>query len=329
MAAPGDDDDDERPASAVLCAAVLAVSALQSVSPAETYIHEYLVRVKQLPGPDVASRVWPAYTYTFALALIPITYVSEYVAGYAVVIAVAIALRLATSFLHELAPVAALWPHQVSLALFGVACACKVSFKSFTYAVVPARTFFAMTGYLRASNLVAHVVGGCVGWALRRRGADWALFFLVQQVSLGTALLSFVVGIVLSHRHPAAGGGRRHRIGPIQSPKAQVCPLIRSAYRDPVVARWSTWYIVTYAVFEFVHLHTSSLFFTIDPTATWVRFTYGFVSRVHWADIRQCRTGSLSVLHDCLLLSPPWPLPSCNRLEAVPLCHAPLCLPLL
>lgn len=196
-------------------------------------------------------------------------YVSEYGAGYAPVIVVGVLLRLAMALAHEFARPSALYPHQIALAMFGIAVACKVSFSAYLYAILPASMYFQMTGYVRACNLLAHVIGGMVGWVLRDvLHAAWTWFFTVQQASIAIALVSFATVIGFARRlprrceHDPAGS-----LAPRLRSLGELRALLRAIYSSPSVVIWSVWFVVGYAVLELVLLTHVTLFFEIDPNA--------------------------------------------------------------
>lgn len=162
---------------------------------------------------------------------------------------------------------AALWPHQSALGLFGIASACKVSFKSFIYVIVPRRVFFAITGYVRAANLVAHVLGGTIGFSLRKHRISWVTFYTIQQACLCAALFAFGIAVYALQKGPRQHASPTRPFAPRIRSRAELYDLVHGIFPSRLVNIWSVWIIVAHAVYGLVLVNTSTLFFNIDRNA--------------------------------------------------------------
>ena len=161
---------------------------LKACKPSESFLVPYLIQDKGLTREQVDHHVFPVWTYSYFLWIVPITLLAERF-GYRWVIWLESLAHLATRWILIYGE-GLVWM-QIQEVTFSLAMAGELVYYSYVYKVFPQADMGArMTSFSRASVLAGHCVGALLAQVLSLSGVSWRTLFWI---SLGSVCLACIV----------------------------------------------------------------------------------------------------------------------------------------
>ncbi|XP_035032889.1 thiamine transporter 1 [Hippoglossus stenolepis] len=157
--------------------------------PIEPFLTEFLTGTyKNLTTEQVTRQVYPVWTYSSLVLLIPVLLVTDVLRYKPVIILQG--LTYVTSFLLVLVG-SGVRSAQLALFSYSVASAGDVAYFSYIYVVVPASRYQQVTSYVRGAVLLGYAVGGLLGQLLvSLGGVSLYCLAIVTLVSVSIGLIT-------------------------------------------------------------------------------------------------------------------------------------------
>ncbi|KAF3690574.1 Thiamine transporter 1 [Channa argus] len=162
--------------------------------PIEPFLTEFLTGTyKNLTTEQVSKQVYPVWTYSSLVLLVPVLLVTDFLRYKPVVILQG--LTYVTAFLLLLVG-SGVRSAQLALFSYSVATAADVAYFSYIYSVVQPSYYQRVTSYVRGANLLGYAVGALLAQLLVSLGGA-SLYFLALMT-----LISVSVGLITSFFMP-------------------------------------------------------------------------------------------------------------------------------
>jgi len=242
----------------ILTSRVLAlclIGFLINCKPSEPFLTRYLEEVKGLSSAQLASSVWPCYTYGSTAALLPVGLAAERW-GYQRTIAVGLACR-------EMTRVLLLYGQGVSTMavmqlVFAAASSIDTVLFAYLYLLVEPGAFKAATATLHAAFHLGNILASLLGQMLVSHtevGDNLTVLFYISWGSTTAALGVFILCLPPPSR-PA--------------PPPELWRLMRptdmkSMYSGRAVQVWSLWWVLGFGGFTLVINYYQMQLYDIDP----------------------------------------------------------------
>lgn len=180
---------DWRTTTAVLC----LYGAVKEFRPATPFLTPFLASPeKNLTLDELYSQVYPYWTYSYMLALIPMFILTDILRYKPIVMIEAIGL-VATWALLVFGK--GVWQMQIMQVSFGVASAAEIAYYSYIYSIVDKKHYKRATSYIRASALLGKLFAFGLGQTLiSTHSAD---YLVLNQISLGAVCIVTVIAVFL------------------------------------------------------------------------------------------------------------------------------------
>ncbi|KAG7471032.1 hypothetical protein MATL_G00120170 [Megalops atlanticus] len=135
-----------------------------TVKPLEPFLIPYLTGPdKNLTTEQVTNEIFPVWTYSFLVILLPVFLLTDYLRYKPVIMFQCVNLFITTAMLLWAEGVAAMQAMQF---FYGVVTASEVAYFSYIYSVVDLRFYRRATSYCRSIQLVGYTVGSVLGQVL-------------------------------------------------------------------------------------------------------------------------------------------------------------------
>lgn len=180
---------DWRTTTAVLC----LYGAVKEFRPATPFLTPFLASPdKNMTLDELYSQVYPYWTYSYMLALIPMFILTDILRYKPIVIIEAIGLVVTWTLLVFGKGVTQMQIMQVS---FGVASAAEIAYYSYIYSIVDKKHYKRATSYIRSAALFGKLLAFGLGQTLISTHASD--YLVLNQISLGAVCLVTFIAVFL------------------------------------------------------------------------------------------------------------------------------------
>ncbi|CAO4379526.1 unnamed protein product [Caenorhabditis nigoni] len=180
---------DWRTTTAVLC----LYGAVKEFRPATPFLTPFLASPeKNLTLDELYSQVYPYWTYSYMLALIPMFVLTDILRYKPIVMIEAIGLVATWGLLVFGKGITQMQVMQIS---FGVASAAEIAYYSYIYSIVDKKHYKRATSYIRGAALLGKLVAFGLGQALISTHASD--YLVLNQISLGAVCIVTVIAVFL------------------------------------------------------------------------------------------------------------------------------------
>uniref|UniRef100_A0A4W3HXY9 Solute carrier family 19 member 3b n=1 Tax=Callorhinchus milii TaxID=7868 RepID=A0A4W3HXY9_CALMI len=163
------------------------------MKPAEPYLTLYLVAPsKNFTVYQVANQMFPVWTYSFLVLLIPVLLTTDYFRYKPIIVLQGFSLVINYVLLLFAKSMSAMLYLQVNN---GLVSATEVGYFSYIYSVVSPTHYRKVTSYCRSVTLVAYMVGSAMAQLLVSLGG--ASYFHLNAISLATMSIAFLTSFIL------------------------------------------------------------------------------------------------------------------------------------
>ncbi|XP_038051092.1 folate transporter 1-like [Patiria miniata] len=165
---------------------------LKAMRPSEPFLTPYLIQVKNITEGDLDNVVYPYWTYSYMLALVPVFLFTDLFRYKPVVVFEGLAYIGTWAIL--------LWgqgvPQMVLMqCMYGLATATEIAYYAYIFAAVPMEQFQRVSSYTRSALLTGRFVAGALGQLLISLKAT--TYYGLNAVSMTSVVLSLVVAVAL------------------------------------------------------------------------------------------------------------------------------------
>lgn len=235
------------------------VGFLVNCQPSEPYLAKYLMEDKNLSSVAVESHVWPYYTYSFFLWLLPIGFCSDAV-GYRPVIFFGLMCRQATRLLLLYAE--GLWPMSLMQVTYSGAIAVNTVYFAYAFLAAPPDAAPLALSVMYSMHSLGNVCGSLLGQALVASGVAVRTLFYVSWAFTSAGLLWFLL-MFPSPRTKVFPESlftilRREGV-------ANATVGITDMYGPRLIRVWSLWWVFAYATYSIITNYYENEFYEIDP----------------------------------------------------------------
>ncbi|XP_078266002.1 thiamine transporter 2-like isoform X1 [Rhinoraja longicauda] len=164
-----------------------------TMRPSEPFLIPYLVGPdKNLTIDQVTNEIFPVWTYSYLVVLIPVFLVTDYLRYKPIIILQGISFIITWLMLLFVQGVLAM---QFVEFTFGIVSATEVAYYSYIYSVVDPDHYQKVTSYCRSVTLVAYTLGSILGQVLVSVGN--VPYFLLNVISLVSVSLAVLTSFLL------------------------------------------------------------------------------------------------------------------------------------
>ncbi|XP_055502473.1 thiamine transporter 2-like [Leucoraja erinacea] len=164
-----------------------------TMRPSEPFLTPYLVGPdKNLTIDQVTNEIFPVWTYSYMVVLIPVFLVTDYLRYKPIIILQG--MSFITTWLMLLFAQGVLAMQFLEL-FFGIVSATEVAYYSYIYSVVDPDHYQKVTSYCRSVTLVAYTLGSILGQVLVSVGN--VSYFILNVISLVSVSLAFLASFLL------------------------------------------------------------------------------------------------------------------------------------
>lgn len=161
----------------------------KAFKPSEAFLTPYLIQDKHFSRQEVNNQVYPIWTYSFFLWIIPITFIAEKF-GYRTAIFLESLGHLSTRILLIFGR--SLFVIQVSEVCFALAIAGELVYYSYVFKVfIDPRKSEKMTSLTHSAVLLGHCTASCMGQIMVFQGVEFEVLFWISLISVCIACLIF------------------------------------------------------------------------------------------------------------------------------------------
>nr|ABN58742.1 reduced folate carrier [Caenorhabditis elegans] len=262
-----------RTTTAILC----LYGAVKEFRPATPFLTPFLASPeKNITLDELYSQVYPYWTYSYMLALIPMFILTDILRYKPIVMIEAIGL-VATWALLVFGK--GVWQMQIMQVSFGVASAAEIAYYSYIYSIVDRKHYKRATSYIRAAALMGKLVAFGLGQTLI--STHTSDYLVLNQISLGAVCLVTIIAIFLPRvkSEKAKVSMRAHEIveqqtvesvESVQTPKAVKMSYTREYFKkiseelqicskNQELLKWSLWWALASCGVYQVQNYTQSL----------------------------------------------------------------------
>lgn len=180
---------DWRKTTAVLC----LYGAVKEFRPATPFLTPFLASPdKNMTLDELYSQVYPYWTYSYMLALVPMFILTDILRYKPIVMIEAIGLVATWALLVFEKGVTQMQIMQIS---FGVASAAEIAYYSYIYSIVDRKHHKRATSYIRAAALIGKLIAFGLGQTLI--STHTSDYLVLNQISLGAVCLVTVIAVFL------------------------------------------------------------------------------------------------------------------------------------
>ncbi|CAI4232623.1 unnamed protein product [Auanema sp. JU1783] len=165
--------------------------------PATPFLTPYLVTYKNVTAEEIYGQVYPFWTYSYMIFLIPIFFLTDILRYKPIIILEASCLVGTWVLLVWGEGVAQM---QIMQAIFGLSSASEIAYYSYMYAVVDEKNYKMVTSYIRAAAMVGKLLAYGLGQILISTHAG--SYLLLNQISLGAVCLVWFIALFLPSIKP-------------------------------------------------------------------------------------------------------------------------------
>lgn len=161
--------------------------------PATPFLTPYLVSpFKNFTEVQLYSQIYPFWTYSYLIALIPIFFLTDMLRYKPIVMLEATCLCGTWALLVWGTTV---WQMQIMQIIFGISSAAEIAYYSYMYAVVDQKQYRRITSYIRSAALVGKFFAFGLAQVLVSTGKG--SYLLLNQISFGAVCLILFIAIIL------------------------------------------------------------------------------------------------------------------------------------
>ncbi|GMT22164.1 hypothetical protein PFISCL1PPCAC_13461, partial [Pristionchus fissidentatus] len=266
-------------ASFLRIALVLAAYGFfKEFKPTEPYLYEFEHETLNISSEALSSQVYPIWTYSYLIFLIPVFLLTDILLYKPVVVAEAIAL-LACWIMFDLPIARSILTQQIIELLYGAASAAEIAYFAYIYIAVD------RTLYKRATSITrAAIQAGKFGSYLIAQliiMLHWGDYYTLNYISTGSLTLGFFAAILLpmtswrvayDRRFPAKG---EEETAPSPTYGTFIRRLVTtlwadavSMYSTPFIAKWSLWWALASCIDYQVSNYAQTLWGSVQTEDT-------------------------------------------------------------
>uniref|UniRef100_A0A915BQ93 Reduced folate carrier n=1 Tax=Parascaris univalens TaxID=6257 RepID=A0A915BQ93_PARUN len=166
---------------------------IKEFRPATPFLTPYLVSsFKNFTDIQLYSQIYPFWTYSYLIALIPIFFLTDILRYKAIIMLEASCLCATWAFLIWGVTI---WQMQLMQVVFGIASAAEIAYYSYMYAVVDQKHYKKITSYIRAAALVGKFFA--FGLAQFLISTGYGSYLLLNQISFGAVSAILIIAVIL------------------------------------------------------------------------------------------------------------------------------------
>ncbi|CAD5205861.1 unnamed protein product [Bursaphelenchus okinawaensis] len=239
---------DSRTLTVVL---VVLYGILKEFRPSTPFLTPFLEGPdKNLTNEELYGQVYPYWTYSYLVFLIPIFIITDLLKYKPVVVIEAAALTTTWALLVFGNTV---WQMQIMQIAFGLATSAEIAYYSYLYAVVDKRNFKKVTAYIRSAVMLGKFFGYTVAQTIV--SLEIGSYLLLNQITLGSVTVTLIISLFLQfHKtpdntriadsvHPNDADFHEARTqNTVPRISTNLISELLEAFRDPTVLSWSIWW---------------------------------------------------------------------------------------
>ena len=166
----------------------------KEMRPSEPFLTAYLVQNKNISVDVVDNQIYPVWTYSYMIALIPVFLFTDILRYKPVIIFEGCALLATYALL--------LWAYGVSLMklmqlFFGLTTATEIAYYSYIYPVVSPEHYQRVSSYVRSMFLMGRFVNGVLGQLLYSLSKNADILYTLNVISMGSVSVATVISLFL------------------------------------------------------------------------------------------------------------------------------------
>ncbi|PAV64237.1 hypothetical protein WR25_12553 [Diploscapter pachys] len=186
---------------------ICTYGVVKEFRPATPFLTPFLVsHYKNLTLEEVYGQIYPFWTYSYLVALIPVFFLTDILRYKPVIVLEACCLCGTWAFLVWGQGV---WEMQLMQIIFGLSSASEIAYYSYMYAIVDEKHYKMVTSYIRSAAMVGKLFAFTLGQILVSTGSG--SYLLLNQISFGSCSAVVLIALFLP-RVPARRVERQTRI---------------------------------------------------------------------------------------------------------------------
>ncbi|KAI6173282.1 hypothetical protein M3Y98_01065100 [Aphelenchoides besseyi] len=230
---------------------ICAIGIVKEFRPATPFLTPFLESPsKNFTNAELYSEVYPFWTYSYLLFIVPIFFLTDY-------------LRYKPIVVLETASLTGTWIFfvQVAEVMFGIATSSEIAYLSYAYAVVEKRHYKKVTSYVRTAALIGKFFAFSMAQIMVTN--SYGSLLLLNQISLGAVALTFLIALVvppapkqLLSSHRVLSAERVDDVGLTENenkeqrqshllPLKEYPGLLYSIFKNRTIFMWSLWWALS------------------------------------------------------------------------------------
>ncbi|KAI6205593.1 hypothetical protein M3Y94_00809700 [Aphelenchoides besseyi] len=236
---------------------ICAIGIVKEFRPATPFLTPFLESSsKNFTNAELYSEVYPFWTYSYLLFIVPIFFLTDYLRYKPIVILETASLTGTWIFLVWGKTI---WQIQVAEVMFGIATSSEIAYLSYAYAVVEKRHYKKVTSYVRTAALIGKFFAFSMAQIMVTNG--YGSLLLLNQISLGAVALTFFIALVvppapkqLLSSHRVLSAERVNEVVLTENneqrqshllPLKEYPGLLYSIFKNRTIFMWSLWWALS------------------------------------------------------------------------------------
>lgn len=258
--------------------ALAAYGFFKEFKPSEPYLYEFEHETLNISSEDLSARVYPVWTYSYLIFLIPVFLLTDILLYKPVIVAEAVS-YLVCWILFDLPIAKSVRTQQIIEVLYGAASATEVAYFAYIYVVVD-RTMFKRATTVSRAALQAGKFGSYLTAQLIIM-LKWGDYYTLNYIATGSLALGFIASLLLPMASWRVAYERRFPIKDGEMRKEEpsygifVKRLVRTLWSDAVsmysnafILKWSLWWALASCVDYQVQNYAQTLWGSVQTEDT-------------------------------------------------------------
>ncbi|VBB27590.1 unnamed protein product [Acanthocheilonema viteae] len=170
---------------------VSAFGVIKEFRPATPFLTPYLISPpKNFTNAQLYSEIYPFWTYSYLIALIPSFFLTDILRYKPIVILEAVALCVTWIILIWGKTI---WQMQIMQISFGIASACEIGYESYLFLIVDKKYYKLVSSYTRAATLIGRFFAYALAQFLI--SFNYGSYLLLNQISFGAVCVIIPIAV--------------------------------------------------------------------------------------------------------------------------------------
>ncbi|GMS78499.1 hypothetical protein PENTCL1PPCAC_674 [Pristionchus entomophagus] len=258
--------------------ALAAYGFFKEFKPSEPYLYEFEHETLNISSEDLSSRVYPVWTYSYLIFLIPVFLLTDILLYKPIIVAEAVS-YLACWILFDLPIAKSVLTQQIIEVLYGAASATEVAYFAYIYVVVDRSMFKRATSISRAALQAGKFTSYTIAQLIIL--LDWGNYYTLNYIATGSLALGFIASLLLPMTSWRTAYERRFPIKEGEMRKEEpsygifVKRLVMTLWKDAIamytnsfILKWSLWWALASCVDYQVSNYAQTLWGSVQTEDT-------------------------------------------------------------